>query len=86
MPDSSLPGENGSGGFTWYLFWMIRTSGKLTLAALHRNDHLAGTGHRRRDVLDDQRFRRPVCLAQDSFHEAGSPEVTGMHCPEMFRA
>src|SRR5712691_3406696 len=32
-PATSLPGEKGSGGFTWYLFWMIKTSGKLTLAA-----------------------------------------------------
>src|SRR3970040_598444 len=33
-PASSLPGENGSGGFDWYLFWMMSTSGKFTLAAL----------------------------------------------------
>src|SRR5688500_19246653 len=33
-PASSLPGENGSGGLNWYLFWMMRTSGKLRLAAL----------------------------------------------------
>src|SRR2546425_5939626 len=33
-PLHSLPGENGSGGLTWYLFSMISTSGKLTLAAL----------------------------------------------------
>jgi len=33
-PASSLPGENGSGGLNWYLFWMISTSGKFTLAAL----------------------------------------------------
>ena len=33
-PASSLPGEKGSGGLNWYLFWMISTSGKLTLAAL----------------------------------------------------
>src|SRR3954469_12863618 len=33
MPASSLPGENGSGGLNWYLFWMMSTSGKLTLAA-----------------------------------------------------
>src|SRR3982750_1567402 len=33
-PASSLPGENGSGGLNWYLFWMMSTSGKLTLAAL----------------------------------------------------
>src|SRR4051794_24096852 len=32
-PASSLPGEKGSGGLNWYLFWMMRTSGKLTLAA-----------------------------------------------------
>ena len=32
-PASSLPGEKGSGGLTWYLFSMMRTSGKLTLAA-----------------------------------------------------
>src|SRR5436853_2687294 len=32
-PASSLPGENGSGGLNWYLFWMMRKSGKLTLAA-----------------------------------------------------
>src|SRR6188768_514600 len=33
-PASSLPGENGSGGLNWYLFWMMSTSGKLRLAAL----------------------------------------------------
>src|SRR5216684_8317569 len=33
-PASSLPGENGSGGLSWYLFWMMSTSGKLTPAAL----------------------------------------------------
>src|SRR5439155_14863691 len=33
-PASSLPGEKGSGGLNWYLFWMMSTSGKLTLAAL----------------------------------------------------
>jgi len=33
-PASSLPGEKGSGGLNWYLFWMISTSGKFTLAAL----------------------------------------------------
>ena len=32
-PASSLPGEKGSGGLNWYLFWMISTSGKFTLAA-----------------------------------------------------
>src|SRR5690349_21179168 len=32
-PASSLPGEKGSGGLNWYLFWMMRKSGKFTLAA-----------------------------------------------------
>src|SRR5688500_10651672 len=32
-PASSLPGEKGSGGLNWYLFWMMRTSGKFRLAA-----------------------------------------------------
>src|SRR3954468_7692849 len=32
-PESSLPGEKGSSGLNWYLFWMMSTSGKLTLAA-----------------------------------------------------
>src|SRR5262245_13872307 len=34
VPATSLPGEKGSGGLSWYLFWMINTSGKLTPAAL----------------------------------------------------
>ena len=32
-PAYSLPGTNGSGGFTWYLFWTMSRSGKLRLAA-----------------------------------------------------
>ena len=34
MPASSTPGVKGSGGLNWYLPWIIRTSGKLTPAAL----------------------------------------------------
>src|SRR6476660_6506272 len=44
MPASSLPGENGSGGFSWYLFWMISTSGKLTLAVLTEPTTSPGPG------------------------------------------
>ena len=33
-PDTSPPGENGSGGLNWYLFSMISRSGKLTPHAL----------------------------------------------------
>src|SRR6266850_1777210 len=29
-PAISLPGEKGSSGLNWYLFWMRRTSGKFT--------------------------------------------------------
>src|SRR5882762_10275645 len=29
-PAISLPGEKGSSGWNWYLFWMRRTSGKFT--------------------------------------------------------
>src|SRR6185295_3811124 len=43
-PAISLPGENGSGGLTWYLFWMISTSGKLTLAALTESTTSPGPG------------------------------------------
>ena len=32
-PAISAPGVNGGVALTWYLFWMMRTSGKLTLAA-----------------------------------------------------
>src|SRR3954447_9626871 len=43
-PASSLPGEKGSGGLNWYLFWMMRTSGKLTLAALTDTTTSPGPG------------------------------------------
>ena len=45
-PASSLPGEKGSWGFIWYLFSMISTSGKLTLAAFTviTTSPLPGTG------------------------------------------
>src|SRR5207249_105554 len=33
-PAISLPGEKGSSGLNWYLFWMRRTSGKFTLLAI----------------------------------------------------
>src|SRR3954452_17370825 len=33
VPATSAPGEKGSGGLNWYMFWIIRTSGKLTAQA-----------------------------------------------------
>jgi hypothetical protein len=43
-PASSLPGEKGSGGLNWYLFWMMSTSGKLTLAASTETTTSPGPG------------------------------------------
>src|SRR5438552_148182 len=45
-PASSLPGEKGSSGLNWYLFWMRRTSGKFTPLAFTdtRSCPLAGAG------------------------------------------
>src|SRR5258708_5243130 len=46
MPATSPPGAKGSGGFTWYLSWMIRVSGKLTPAAMTRIATSVGPGSR----------------------------------------
>src|SRR5437879_11075153 len=45
-PAISLPGEKGSSGLNWYLFWMRRTSGKFTPLALTetRSCPLPGAG------------------------------------------
>src|SRR2546430_1301625 len=45
-PAISLPGEKGSSGLNWYLFWMRRTSGKFTPLAFTdtRSCPLAGAG------------------------------------------
>src|SRR5258706_785981 len=45
-PAISLPGEKGSSGLNWYLFWMRRTSGKFTPLALTetRSCRLPGAG------------------------------------------
>src|SRR6267154_2484182 len=45
-PAISLPGEKGSSGLNWYLFWMRRTSGKFTPLAFTetRSCPLPGAG------------------------------------------
>src|SRR5436190_1121897 len=43
-PAASPPGENGSGGFRWYLFSMTSTSGKLRPAAFTDNTISPGPG------------------------------------------
>src|SRR5207302_7225271 len=47
-PAISLPGEKGSSGLNWYLFWMRRTSGKFTPLAFTdtKSCPLPGAGDR----------------------------------------
>src|SRR5439155_13555131 len=59
--------------------------GKIHAGGFHGDDGLAWPGDRRRHVFHHQRLRRSVGFAEDGLH-AGSPAVTGMHCPEMLRA
>src|SRR6185369_16979309 len=66
-PASSLPGENGSAGLNWYLFWMMRTSGKLTLAALidTTTSPAPGRGEGRSSTTSDS--GGPNCLQTTAF-------------------
>src|SRR5213592_4482632 len=66
-PASSLPGENGSGGLNWYLFWMMSTSGKLTLAAL--TDTTASPGPARGEGSSSitRVSGGPYCLQRTAF-------------------
>ena len=66
-PAISLPGENGSGGLTWYLFWMISTSGKLTLAAFTATTTcpLPATGSATSSTTSDS--GGPNCLQRTAF-------------------
>src|SRR5512134_29397 len=66
-PASSLPGENGSGGLNWYLFWMMSTSGKLTLAAF--TDTTTSPGPARGDSSASRTSESggPNCLQSTAF-------------------
>jgi pimeloyl-ACP methyl ester carboxylesterase len=66
-PASSLPGEKGSGGLNWYLFWMIKTSGKLTLAAFTEitTSPAAGVGDASSSSTSDS--GGPYCLQTTAF-------------------
>src|SRR3982750_4264901 len=66
-PASSLPGEKGSGGLNWYLFWMMRTSGKFTLAAFTATTTSpgAGLGDGRSSTTSDS--GGPNCLQRTAF-------------------
>ena len=44
VPQNSAPGENGSGGFSWYLFSMISVSKKFSAASRTRTRASPGPG------------------------------------------
>src|SRR2546422_10684545 len=66
-PASSLPGENGSGGLNWYLFWMMSTSGKLTLAALTLTTASPGPGRGEGRSSTTRVSGGPYCLQRTAF-------------------
>ena len=78
-PASSLPGENGSGGLNWYLFWMMSTSGKLTLAAF--TDTTTSPAPARGDSSDSSTSESggPNCLQSTAF-------IVGLHYPGLWEA
>src|SRR3989442_5077806 len=66
-PASSLPGENGSGGLNWYLFWMMSTSGKLTLAALTDTTASPGPARGESSSSTTRGSGGPYCLQRTAF-------------------
>src|SRR5919108_2282430 len=66
-PASSLPGENGSGGLNWYLFWMMSTSGKLTLAAFTDTTTSPGPGCGDGSSSSVSDSGGPYCLQRTAF-------------------
>src|SRR3954464_13265596 len=77
-PASSLPGENGSGGLNWYLFWMMRKSGKLTLAAFTETTTSPGPGLGDGSSSTTSDSGGPYCLQSTAFIaiECHMPTVT----------
>src|SRR5919108_5260908 len=71
-PASSLPGENGSGGLNWYLFWMMSTSGKLTLAALTLTTTSPSPGRGDGRSSKTKLSGGPYCLQSTAF-------IVGLH-------
>src|ERR687896_774190 len=71
-PASSLPGENGSGGLNWYLFWMMRTSGKLRLAALTEITTSPGPARGEASSSTTSESGGPYCLQSTAF-------IVGLH-------
>src|SRR5262245_34039192 len=77
-PESSLPGENGSGGLNWYLFSMMSTSGKLMLAALTEITASPGPGRGEGSSSSVSDSGGPNCLQRMAFIniECHMPTVT----------
>ena len=77
-PASSLSGENGSGGLNWYLFWMMRTSGKLTLAAFTVTTTSPGPGVGAASSSITSASGGPYCLQSTAFMniECHMPAIT----------
>src|SRR3954468_13053888 len=77
-PASSLPGEKGSGGLNWYLFWMMRTSGKLTLAALTESTTSPGPARGDGRSSTSSESGGPNCLQTTAFIniECHMPQLT----------
>src|SRR5258705_685846 len=77
-PASSLPGENGSGGLNWYLFWMMSTSGKLTLAAFTVTTTSPAPGFRQASSSTTSDSGGPNCLQRTAFMniECHMPKLT----------
>src|SRR3990170_7309889 len=71
-PASSLPGEKGSGGLNWYLFWMMRTSGKLTLAAFTETTASPGPARGEASSSTTSESGGPNCLQSTAF-------IVGLH-------
>src|SRR5262252_293452 len=67
IPAASQPGEKGSGGFVWYLFSMIRTSGKLTLAALTDSTTSPGLAAGSATSSTTRDSGGPYCLQRTAF-------------------
>src|SRR5690606_38581108 len=67
IPDISPPGEKGSSGLNWYLFWMIRTSGKFTPAARTSTTTSSGPGCGSATSSIVRVSGNPYCLHNNAF-------------------
>ena len=68
MPASSLPGRERQRRLELVLVLDDQHVGEVDARGLDRDHHFAGAGLRRGQILDDERLRRAVLLAEHSFH------------------